>query len=90
MIISVPGKEDDWFNGILIPNLFLDSSHRPPPPLHYRRVHITEETMQHLGGAYQVEDADGGSRDSLLEGRKTYLVIDPHKEDSVVIKVRIG
>ena len=46
--------------------------------------------MQHLGGAYQVEDADGGSRDALLEGRKTYLVIDPHKEeDSVVKKVRI-
>lgn len=42
-----------------------------------RRVHITEETLQHLNGAYQVEDADGGSRDSLLTGRKTYLVIDP-------------
>ncbi|XP_038587046.1 adenylate cyclase type 2-like [Micropterus salmoides] len=41
------------------------------------RVHITEETLQHLNGAYQVEDADGGSRDSLLTGRKTYLVIDP-------------
>ncbi|XP_046872296.1 adenylate cyclase type 4-like isoform X1 [Hypomesus transpacificus] len=50
------------------------------------RVHITEETMQHLGGAYQVEDADGGSRDALLEGRKTYLVIDPHKEEDSVVK----
>ncbi|XP_044038997.1 adenylate cyclase type 4-like isoform X2 [Siniperca chuatsi] len=46
------------------------------------RVHITEETLQHLNGAYQVEDADGGSRDSLLTGRKTYLVIDPRKPDS--------
>lgn len=50
------------------------------------RVHITEETLQHLGGAYQVEDADGGSRDDLLKGRKTYLVINPHKEDSTARK----
>ncbi|KAI9546251.1 hypothetical protein NQZ68_028687 [Dissostichus eleginoides] len=41
------------------------------------RVHITEETHQHLDGAYEVEEGDGGSRDPLLEGRKTYLVIDP-------------
>uniref|UniRef100_A0AAQ5X1X6 adenylate cyclase n=1 Tax=Amphiprion ocellaris TaxID=80972 RepID=A0AAQ5X1X6_AMPOC len=47
------------------------------------RVHITEETLQHLNGAYQVEDGDGGSRDPLLKGRKTYLVIDPHKPDSI-------
>ncbi|XP_029943847.1 adenylate cyclase type 4 [Salarias fasciatus] len=46
------------------------------------RVHITEETLRHLDGAYQVEDADGGSRDSLLKGRKTFFVIDPHKLDS--------
>uniref|UniRef100_A0A3Q4NBN5 adenylate cyclase n=1 Tax=Neolamprologus brichardi TaxID=32507 RepID=A0A3Q4NBN5_NEOBR len=43
------------------------------------RVHITEETLQHLNGAYEVEDGDGGSRDHLLKGRKTYLVIDPKK-----------
>ncbi|XP_061566235.1 adenylate cyclase type 4-like [Cololabis saira] len=46
------------------------------------RVHITEETLQHLNGAYQVEDGDGGSRDPLLNGRKTYLVIDPHKPNT--------
>uniref|UniRef100_H3CDG0 adenylate cyclase n=1 Tax=Tetraodon nigroviridis TaxID=99883 RepID=H3CDG0_TETNG len=45
------------------------------------RVHITEETLQHLNGAYQVEESDGASRDPLLHGRKTYLVIDPHKPD---------
>lgn len=44
------------------------------------RVHISEETLKHLNGAYQVEDTDGGSRDALLQGRKTYLVIDPNKE----------
>ncbi|KAM9424582.1 adenylate cyclase type 2 isoform 1-T2 [Pholidichthys leucotaenia] len=43
------------------------------------RVHITEETLQHLNGAYEVEDGNGGSRDALLKGRKTYLVIDPNK-----------
>ena len=48
-----------------------------------RRVHITEETLQHLNGAYQVEEGNGGTRDPLLTGRKTYLVIDPLKPDSV-------
>ncbi|XP_059932955.1 adenylate cyclase type 2-like [Gadus macrocephalus] len=43
------------------------------------RVHISEETMRHLNGMYQVEDTDGGARDALLQGRKTYLVTDPHK-----------
>ncbi|XP_061816841.1 adenylate cyclase type 2-like [Nerophis lumbriciformis] len=47
------------------------------------RVHITEETLRHLNGAYQVEDGNGGSRDPLLRGRKTYLVIDP-KESSLI------
>uniref|UniRef100_A0A665V7E4 adenylate cyclase n=1 Tax=Echeneis naucrates TaxID=173247 RepID=A0A665V7E4_ECHNA len=47
------------------------------------RVHITEETLKHLNGAYEVEDGDGGSRNPLLKGRKTYLVIDPHKPESI-------
>lgn len=47
------------------------------------RVHITEETLQHLNGTYQVEEGNGGTRDLLLTGRKTYLVIDPFKPDSV-------
>ncbi|KAL0970044.1 hypothetical protein UPYG_G00236390 [Umbra pygmaea] len=46
------------------------------------RVHITEETLRHLNGAYQVETTDGGSRDSVLNGRNTYLVVDPHKNDT--------
>ncbi|KAK7171282.1 hypothetical protein R3I94_001277 [Phoxinus phoxinus] len=44
------------------------------------RVHITEETLGHLDGQYQVEDGDGGSRDSSLKGRRTFLVIDPNTE----------
>ncbi|TDG99549.1 hypothetical protein EPR50_G00195420 [Perca flavescens] len=47
------------------------------------RVHITEETMQHLNGAYIVENGDGGSRDALLKGRNTYLVMDPCKPNSI-------
>ncbi|XP_034425194.1 adenylate cyclase type 4-like isoform X2 [Hippoglossus hippoglossus] len=46
------------------------------------RVHISEETLQHLSGAYQVQVGNGGSRDSLLDGRKTFLVIDPRKPNS--------
>uniref|UniRef100_A0A673HJV7 adenylate cyclase n=1 Tax=Sinocyclocheilus rhinocerous TaxID=307959 RepID=A0A673HJV7_9TELE len=45
------------------------------------RVHITEETFAHLDGKYQVEDGNGGSRDSTLKGRRTFLVIDPNKEN---------
>ncbi|XP_030609482.1 adenylate cyclase type 2-like [Archocentrus centrarchus] len=47
------------------------------------RVHITEETLQHLNGAYKVEEGNGETRDSFLTGRKTYLVIDPKKPDRV-------
>lgn len=49
---------------------------------HCRRVHITEETLENLGGKYQVEEGNGASRDSALEGRKTYLVIDPNTQNS--------
>lgn len=48
-----------------------------------RRVHITEETLQHLNGNYDVEDGNGESRNSLLKGKKTYLVIDPNKPRSI-------
>ncbi|TMS02156.1 Adenylate cyclase type 2 [Larimichthys crocea] len=47
------------------------------------RVHITEDTLKHLNGEYQVEEGDGGSRDPLLTGRKTYLVIDPHTQRNI-------
>ncbi|XP_017292989.1 adenylate cyclase type 4 isoform X2 [Kryptolebias marmoratus] len=42
------------------------------------RVHITEETLQHLKKNYKVEDGNGESRNPLLKGRKTFLVIDPN------------
>uniref|UniRef100_A0A8C1PB42 adenylate cyclase n=1 Tax=Cyprinus carpio TaxID=7962 RepID=A0A8C1PB42_CYPCA len=45
------------------------------------RVHITEETFAHLDGKYQVEEGNGGSRDSTLKGRRTYLVIDSNAEN---------
>ncbi|MBN3308603.1 ADCY2 cyclase, partial [Amia calva] len=41
------------------------------------RVHITEQTLNHLGGQYQVEEGEGASRDPYLEGRRTFLVLDP-------------
>ncbi|XP_034019957.1 adenylate cyclase type 2-like [Thalassophryne amazonica] len=47
------------------------------------RVHITEETLQHLNGEYRVEDGDGASRNPHLAGRRTYLVIDPHKAQNL-------
>ncbi|XP_057710559.1 adenylate cyclase type 4-like [Corythoichthys intestinalis] len=54
------------------------------------RVHITEETLRHLNGAYQVEDGDGGSRDPLLRGRQTYLVLDPNTTNSTLQRPQMG
>lgn len=44
-----------------------------------RRVHITSVTLEHLNGAYKVEDGDGQERDPYLKehGVITYLVINP-------------
>ncbi|KAG5856812.1 adenylate cyclase type 2 isoform X2 [Anguilla rostrata] len=43
------------------------------------RVHITSVTLEHLKGAYKVEDGDGQERDPYLKehGVITYLVINP-------------
>lgn len=54
-----------------------------PKILINRRVHITEETLGHLNGAFEVEEVDGGSRDPLLKGRKTYLVVDPQNPEKI-------
>ncbi|CAJ1085887.1 adenylate cyclase type 2-like [Xyrichtys novacula] len=67
---------DVWSHDVTLAN-HMESGGLP------ERVHITEETLQHLDGAFQVEDGDGGSRDPLLKGRKTFLVIDPHKQYSI-------
>lgn len=58
--------------------------------IHYRRVHITEETLGNLGGAFQVEEGNGASRDSALESRKTYLVIDPNPKNSADTKPKVA
>ncbi|XP_030637555.1 adenylate cyclase type 2 [Chanos chanos] len=46
------------------------------------RVHITSVTLEHLNGAYKVEDGDGQERDPYLKehGVTTYLVINPKAE----------
>ncbi|KAG7469828.1 hypothetical protein MATL_G00132930 [Megalops atlanticus] len=43
------------------------------------RVHITSVTLEHLNGAYKVEDGDGQERDPYLKehGVITYLVVNP-------------
>lgn len=44
-----------------------------------RRVHITSVTLEHLNGAYKVEDGDGQERDPYLKehGVITFLVVNP-------------
>ncbi|KAJ8273148.1 hypothetical protein GJAV_G00098050 [Gymnothorax javanicus] len=46
------------------------------------RVHISSETLEHLNGAYKVEDGNGQNRDPYLKehGVITYLVINPKAE----------
>ncbi|KAM9489431.1 adenylate cyclase type 2 isoform 1-T1 [Clarias gariepinus] len=46
------------------------------------RVHITSVTLEHLNGAYKVEDGHGHERDPYLKehGVVTYLVINPKAE----------
>ncbi|KAJ8268307.1 hypothetical protein COCON_G00134790 [Conger conger] len=46
------------------------------------RVHISSETLEHLKGAYKVEDGDGQNRDPYLKehGVVTFLVINPKVE----------
>lgn len=68
----------------------LKKASNKPLFLHYRRVHITEETFGNLGGAYQVEEGNGASRDSALDGRKTYLVIDPNTQNSTNAKPKVN
>lgn len=45
----------------------------------FRRVHISSVTLEHLNGAYKVEDGDGDIRDPYLKQHlvKTYFVINP-------------
>ncbi|XP_044063809.1 adenylate cyclase type 2 isoform X3 [Siniperca chuatsi] len=47
-----------------------------------KRVHITSVTLEHLNGAYKVEDGDGQERDPYLKehGVITFLVINPKVE----------
>ncbi|XP_066507814.1 adenylate cyclase type 4-like [Hoplias malabaricus] len=71
VIGSLKWQYDVWSNDVTLANR-MESGGMPG------RVHITEETLGHLGGAYQVEEGNGPSRDSSLQGRRTFLVIDPH------------
>lgn len=52
----------------------------------FRRVHISSVTLEHLNGAYKVEEGDGDIRDPYLKQHlvKTYFVINP--KVSTVVK----
>lgn len=44
---------------------------------HFRRVHITKETLKYLDGDYEVEDGKGHERNSYLKDHQieTYLIV---------------
>uniref|UniRef100_A0AAR2LAF7 adenylate cyclase n=1 Tax=Pygocentrus nattereri TaxID=42514 RepID=A0AAR2LAF7_PYGNA len=75
VIGSLKWQYDVWSHDVTLANR-MESGGLPG------RVHITEETLGHLGGAYQVEEGNGASRDSALQGRRTFLVIDPHNRSN--------
>ncbi|XP_076846788.1 adenylate cyclase type 4 [Brachyhypopomus gauderio] len=81
VIGSLKWQYDVWSNNVTLANR-MESGGLPG------RVHITEETFGHLGGAYQVEEGNGASRDSALQGRRTFLVIDPHVQDCTSTKTK--
>ncbi|KAI4893595.1 hypothetical protein NFI96_027406, partial [Prochilodus magdalenae] len=74
VIGSLKWQYDVWSHDVTLANR-MESGGLPG------RVHITEETFVNLGGAYQVEEGNGASRDSALKGRRTFLVIDPHTQN---------
>uniref|UniRef100_A0A146Y5A4 adenylate cyclase n=1 Tax=Fundulus heteroclitus TaxID=8078 RepID=A0A146Y5A4_FUNHE len=83
VIGSQKWQYDVWSNDVTLANQ-MESGGLPG------RVHITEDTLQHLNGAYEVEDGDGESRNAQLSGKKTYLVIDPNKPNSVGRRPHVG
>ncbi|KAG9259963.1 adenylate cyclase type 4-like [Astyanax mexicanus] len=70
VIGSLKWQYDVWSNDVTLANR-MESGGLPG------RVHITEETYKHLRGTFKVEEGNGASRDSALQGRRTFLVIDP-------------
>lgn len=50
-----------------------------------RRVHITESTLAHLHGEYQVEPGSGGSRNQYLRDHNvhTYFIVPPARRRKV-------
>lgn len=60
----------------------------------FRRVHITKETLDCLGGDYEVEEGNGGERNSYLKEHniKTYLIVpgDTFKDNLTSSRLRKG
>lgn len=52
---------------------------------YFRRVHITQATLECLGGAYEVEAGHGGSRNAYLRDHsiQTYFIIPPPRRRKV-------
>ncbi|XP_039601802.1 adenylate cyclase type 2-like [Polypterus senegalus] len=61
---------DVWSHDVVLAN-YMESGGLPG------RVHITEATLCHLDGSYEVEEGYGETRNENLKGIRTFFVIDP-------------
>lgn len=74
-ILSVGTKEHSH----LVSSFYFKSQMFFPVFIVYSRVHITKQTLDFLGGKFEVEEGNGGSRDSYLADHKveSYLIVPP-------------
>lgn len=52
---------------------------------HFRRVHITQATLDYLGGEYEVEPGNGATRNQYLRDHcvTTYFIVPPARRRKV-------